>query len=188
MATGGYALQQSGTLSHRASRLMWLRSSIGVKARLVVLIGSPIDETGMMAIDKNSPLRHGKMTRPFLDDTVFINVTFMFGLAVSVSASIHRIRQNVMDRGISRSDPADRTGPAGGILLQGEGQLLRSEQEPDAARRAEFVKAFKDGADRADDCLVWMKQNFTILLSPNKPNRQTAAQFAARRFVTNTAV
>src|SRR3954464_8031642 len=97
---------------------MWLRSSIGVKARLVVLIGSPIDETGMMAIDKNSPLRHGKITRPFLDDTVFIDVTFMFGLAVGVSASI---RQNVMDRGIRRSHPADRTGPAGGILLQGEG-------------------------------------------------------------------
>ena len=75
----------------------------------------------MMAIDKNSPLRHGKMTRPFLDDTVFIDVTFMFGLAIGVSASIHRIRQNVMDRGISRSDPADRTGPAGGILLQGKG-------------------------------------------------------------------
>src|ERR1700760_1132263 len=167
---------------------MWLGASIGVKARLVVLIGSPIDETGMMAIDKNSPLRHGKMTRPFLDDTVFIDVTFMFGLAVGVSASIHRIRQDVMDRGISRSDPADRTGPAGGILLQGEGQLLRSEPEPDAARRADFVKALKDGADAGGDCPGWMKENFTILLSPNKTNRQTAAQFTVRRFVTNTAV
>src|SRR5438876_11790836 len=100
---------------------MWLRSSVGVKPRLVVLIGSPIDETGMMTIDKNRPLSHGKMARPFLDSTVFIDVAFMLGFAVGVSASIHRIREDVMDRGISRSDPADRTGSARGILLQGEG-------------------------------------------------------------------
>jgi hypothetical protein len=100
---------------------MWFRSSVGVKARLVALISSPIDETGMMAIDKNRPLSHRKMARPLLDSTVFIDVAFMLGFAVGVSASIHRIREDVMNGGIRRSDPTDRAGSARGILLQGEG-------------------------------------------------------------------
>jgi hypothetical protein len=33
-----------------------------------------------------------------------------------------------------------------------------------------------------------MKQDFTILFSPNKAYGQTATQLAARRFVANTAI
>jgi hypothetical protein len=114
---------------------MWLRPSVGVEPRLVVLIGSPIDETGMMAIDKNRPLSHGEMARPFLDSTVFIDIAFMLGFAVDVSASIHRIREDVMDRGISRSDPADRTWSAREILLQGRDNF--SDRNHSQTRRAE---------------------------------------------------
>lgn len=68
---------------------MFLRSSVGVKARLALLISGPIDETGVMTIDKDRPLSHGKMDRSFLDSTVFIDVAFVF--AVGESASIYRI-------------------------------------------------------------------------------------------------
>ena len=37
------------------------------------------------------------------------------------------------------------------------------------------------------DGLIGMQQHLTILLAPNKPGRQTAAQFAPRRLVANAA-
>src|SRR5215472_6188107 len=91
MATGGNALQQRRTLSHRASRLMRLRPGVGVEPRLVRLKGSPIDEAGVMIWDENGPLINGQMTHPLPDDTLFIYVAFAPSLAVGVSASIHRI-------------------------------------------------------------------------------------------------
>jgi hypothetical protein len=35
------------------------------------------------------------------------------------------------------------------------------------------------GADGARDGLVWMKQDFPLLFSPNQADRQAAAQFSA---------
>jgi hypothetical protein len=49
------------------------------------------------------------MAHPFFDDTLFIDVTFAARLAVGVSASIHRIGQDVVECGVSGRDPADRT-------------------------------------------------------------------------------
>src|ERR1035437_5861915 len=108
MATGGNALQQGGALSHRASRLMGLRPGVGIELRLVGLESGPIDEAGMMVGDENRPLLNGKMTYPFPDGAVFIDVAFVASFTVGVSASIHRIAQNVVDRSVGRSYPADR--------------------------------------------------------------------------------
>ena len=56
MAAGGDALQQCRAFSHRASRLMGLRTRVGVEPRLIGLEGRPIDEAGMMVRDENGPL------------------------------------------------------------------------------------------------------------------------------------
>jgi hypothetical protein len=91
MAACGHALQQCRPLSHRSSSLMRLRSRVGVEPRLIGFEGGPIDETRMMVPDENGPLIHGQMPRPLFDDTFFIDVAFVPGFAVGVSASIHRI-------------------------------------------------------------------------------------------------
>ena len=109
MATSGDALQQRRALSHRAPRLMGLRPGVGIEPRLIGLVGGPINEARVVVLDENGPLLHGQMTNPFPDRTVFIDVAFVLSLTVGVSASIHRIGENVVEGGVSRSDPADRT-------------------------------------------------------------------------------
>ena len=88
---------------------MGLRPGVGIEPRLVGLEGCPIDEAGMMVLDKNGPLLHGRMPDPFPDSTVFLDVAFVLSLTVGVRASIHRIGENVVECGVSRSEPADRT-------------------------------------------------------------------------------
>src|ERR1035438_6271509 len=78
------------------------------------------------------------------------------------------IGQNVVDCGISRSDPTDGANPTSGRLLQWKGQSFGAEPEPDAARGAELGEAFEDRADGAGDSLVRIKQDFAILFSPNE--------------------
>src|SRR6185503_13756065 len=87
---------------------MRLRSCVGIEPRLVGLEGCPIDETRMMVQDENGPLIHGKMPNAFPDGAVFIDIAFVAGLAVGVSASIHRIGEDLMECVVGRSDPADR--------------------------------------------------------------------------------
>src|SRR6266700_6175137 len=128
---------------------MGLRSSVGVEPCLIGLKGGPIDEAGMVVLDENGPLLHGKMSNPFSDRAVLINIAFVAGLAVRVSASIHRIGEDVVERGVSRSDPADRTGHTRRRRLQWKRQTIGAEPEPDAARRAEFGETFEDRADGA---------------------------------------
>jgi hypothetical protein len=100
MPTDSETLQQGAALSHRASRLMGLGPSVGVESRLIRLKGWPIDEPGMMIGDEHGPLPEGKMAQAFFDGALIIDVTFTSGLAVGVSASIHRIGQDVVDRGV----------------------------------------------------------------------------------------
>ena len=188
MAASGDALQQCRSFSHRASRLMRLRPGVGVEPRLIGLEGGPIDEAGMMIRDENGPLIHRKMTHSFLDGAVFIDVAFVAGLAVGVSASIHRIGKDVVECSVGRRDPADRARQAGGRRLQREGQAFGAEPEPDAARRAEFGETLEDRADGAGDGFVGMEQNFAILFSPDEADGQSAAQFAASGFVADAAI
>ena len=69
---------------------------VGIEPRLIGLKDRPIDEAGMMILNENGPLIHGQMPNAFPDDTVFINVAFALGFAVGVSASIHRIGQDLV--------------------------------------------------------------------------------------------
>src|SRR5947209_18583305 len=80
------ALQQCRSFSHGASCLMRTRSGVGIKPRLIGLIGRPIDEAGMVVLNENRPLIHRQMPTTFSDGAVFIKVAFVLGLAVGVSA------------------------------------------------------------------------------------------------------
>src|ERR1700693_2930254 len=109
MTASDDALQQCRSFSHSASCLMRFRSSVGIESCLIRLVCGPIDKTGMMVLDENCPPIHGEVAHAFLNGAVFIDVAFTLGLAVSISARIHRIREDVMDRGVRGSHPADRS-------------------------------------------------------------------------------
>ena len=168
--------------------MVGLWPGVGIEPSLVRLEGGPVDETRMVFQDENSPLSDGKVTCPFLDGAVFIDVAFVLGLAVGVSASIHRIGENVVERRVSRGDPADRPRLARGSLLQRKGQAFGAEPEPNTTRRTELGEALKDGADGAGNGLVRMKPDLTILLSPNETHRQSAAEFPASGLIADAAV
>ena len=159
--------------------------NVGIEAGLVGLVGCPVDEAWMMIRKKHRPLIQGQMTGSFSDRAVFIDVTFMASLAVSVCASIHRIGEHVVDGGVSRSNPADLALHAG---AQREGKSFGTEPEPDLAGRPEFGELREDRADGAGHGFVGMKENLAVLLAPHETYGQTAAQFAARGLVADTAV
>src|SRR6202171_2356495 len=96
-------------------------SGVGIESRLIGLIGRPIDEAGMMVLNENRTLIHGKMATTFSDGAVFIKVAFVPGLAVGVSASIHRIAEDVVKCCVGGNNPADRTRQAAGRGLQRKG-------------------------------------------------------------------
>src|SRR3954451_6800155 len=140
VAASSKALQQCRSLSHRSSRLMRLRPRVGIEPRLIGLKSGPIDEPRMMVPDENGPLIHWQMPYPLSDDTLFIDVAFVPRLAVGVSASIHRIGQNLVECVVGRSDPTDWARHTGGHRLQREQQTFRTEPEPNPACRTELVE------------------------------------------------
>src|ERR1035437_7490037 len=99
---------------------MWPGSGVGIKPRLIGLIGRPIDEAGMVVLNENRPLIHRQMSTTFSDGAVFIKIAFALGLAVRVSASIHRIAEDVVKFCIGENNPADQAQPAAGRGLQRE--------------------------------------------------------------------
>jgi hypothetical protein len=119
---------------------------------------------------------------------VFINVAFVLGLAVRVSASIHRISEDVVECGVSGDDPSDGTRYSGRCGLQRKRQTFRTKPEPDPSCRAEFVEPLEDRADRAGDGFIRMKEDFPILFSPDEAHGQAAPQFSASGFVADAAV
>src|SRR5437868_3123233 len=133
---------------------MGLRSRVGVEPCLIGLKGDPIDEAGMRVLDENGPLLQGKMSNPFSDRAVLIDVALVAGLAVRISASIHRIGEDVMECGVSRSDPADRTRHTRRRRLKWKRQTFRAEPEPDAARRTEHGETCEERADGAGTRLI----------------------------------
>jgi hypothetical protein len=103
LSTPGQALQQCGAFSHGATRLVRLRVDVAVDACLIDLERCPIDETWVMFGKKYGPLGNGQTTTSPPERSLFIDVTFMTRFSVGVSASIHRIREDMMDRGSVRS-------------------------------------------------------------------------------------
>ena len=170
------ALQQGRAFSHHASDAMWSRASIRVEALLIGFERCPVDESRVMFREEHAPLVPRKMTHAFFDVAVFIDVAFPSALAVSISASIHRIGQDVMNRGVSRNNPTNLSTRA---FLQRKRRSLRTQPKPDPPCGAELGEALEDRADRGGDRFIGMEQNFTVGLSPYEAHRQTPAQLAA---------
>src|SRR6516164_3949952 len=123
------------------------------------------------------------MTSAATESSLLVQVPFMTALSIDVSASIHRIGEDVMDGGIGRRDPTDRTLH---VLPHGEGEALGVEPKPDLTGRSQFREFRKDRADGADYTFIRMETNFAFLFSPHEAHWQAATQFAAGCFVANS--
>src|ERR1017187_307074 len=111
------------------------------------------------------------MPHPFSDCALCIDVAFVASFSVGVSASIHRIGQDLVDSMVGGSHPADRPRHASGSRLQREGQAFGTEPKPDPACRAEFGETLEDRADRTGNSRIGMEEDLAILLSPNQTDR-----------------
>src|ERR1700761_6094383 len=185
LAANSQTLQQCGALSHCAACLMRLGMNVGVDAGLVGLVGRPVDKTQVVIGKKHRPLGLGQMTCASAEPALFINVTFMAALSVSICASIYRIGEHMMDGGIRWSNPADRALHAG---AQRKEESFGTEPEPYLAGRSQFRKLREHCANGADHGFVGLKANFTVLLAPHKTYGQTTAQLAARGLVADSAI
>src|ERR1700687_2915878 len=126
LAANGQTLQQCRAFSHCAARLVRSGMHVGVDAGLVGLIGRPVDKAGMVIGKKHCPLGLGQMTGSSAHPALFIDVTLMAALSVSICASIHRVGEHMMDGGIRSSNPADRAVHGG---AQREGGSFGAEPE-----------------------------------------------------------
>src|SRR5436189_2171903 len=156
MTAGSQSLEQRGAFSQGASPLMRSRSSVAIEPTLIALEGGPVNEAGMVVGDEDRPLLEREMTHPLLDSTMFIDVALAASFAVRVSASIHRIGEDMVDGGVSGSDPANLSLRP---ILQREGQSFGAEPKPDPAGRAELGEALEDRAKRAGNGRIAREEN-----------------------------
>ena len=135
--------------------------------------------------EKHGPLGHGQTTASLAESSLVIDVPFPMRLPVGVRATIHWIREDGMDGGVSRNHP---TNVAFHVCASGEGKILGTEPEPDLASRSQFGELRKDCADRVDDGFIGMKTNLAVFFSPNEAHGQASAQFPACSFIANSTV
>src|SRR5437867_5432588 len=182
MTASGQALKQRRAFSQRPSLLVRSRSSVAIEPSLIALGGGPVNEAGMVVGDEERPLLERKMTHPFLDGTMFIDVALAASFAVRVSASIDRIGEDMVNGGVSGSDPANLSLRP---ILQREGQSFGAEPKPDPARRAELGEALEDRVNRSGHGGIGMEENFAVGFTPDKTNGHAAAQLTASRLVAD---
>src|SRR5487761_2381831 len=71
------ALQQGGAFSHGPSRLVWSGTHVLANARLVGLIGGPVNIAFVMRVNQNCPLRLRQLAAALLDFTLIVEHAFM---------------------------------------------------------------------------------------------------------------
>jgi hypothetical protein len=129
------ALQERRSLSPCASRWVWLRPGVGIESRRIGFEGDPVDATGMMVPEENGPWLPGQMPRRLSDHTLFIEVAFLPGLSVGISASIHRMGEDLRECRIRGA--TQRIGPGRPAGRVGSGKDKPSERNHSHTRRAE---------------------------------------------------
>src|SRR5262249_4222996 len=100
-------------------------------------------------------------------------------------AGVDGAGEHLVDGGVARLNPLDL---ASLMHLQREFEPFRAEPQPHPPGRAGLGELGKDLADGGADSFVRVETNLAILLAPDKADRQTAPEFAARRLIANAAI
>jgi hypothetical protein len=74
VSTGGHSLEERYAFSHGAAALVGLRTGVGAEARLIGLIGRPIDKARVVLGDKYGPLGTRQVTGPFFNHPLCIDI------------------------------------------------------------------------------------------------------------------
>lgn len=180
MAATGKTLQEGATLSHGTAALVRLRSRVRGETLLICFIGLPIDEAWMMLGDENLPLGTRQESNPLLARASAIENRLVASFAIDIGAGIDGIGQDLVDGGVACLDRADL---GAGVQLQREREPLGLKPEPNATHRSHLGKARKNIPNGGNDSLIGIEADLAISLAPDEADRQTAAQFAARRLV-----
>jgi hypothetical protein len=90
-----------------------------------------------------------------------------------------------MDGRVCRHNPPDLPGRT---RLRRQRQAVRAEPKPHLTHGSQFRETVKHRANRSSDRFIGMNAHFTIVIAPDKADRQAAPQLAALRFVSNAAI
>ena len=166
MTATGETLQQGTAFSHSAILLVGSRSRILGDARLIGLVGLPVDEPRMMLRYEHLPVATRKMPDALMPSAASIQHRLGASLSVGVGTGIDGIGQHVVNGRVARVDPADVVAL---VHLQRKRQTFRTEPEPDAAGRTGLGKFGEDAANRRHDSFVWVETDFAVGVAPNNP-------------------
>src|SRR5438094_5088773 len=139
----------------------------------------------MLLGDEDLPLGARQGSNPLLARASAIENRLLACFAIDIGTGIDRIGQDLVDGGVACFDPADL---GTGMQLQRKLKPLGTKPEPNATCRSHLGKARKNIANGGNDSLIGMEADLTISLAPDEADRQTAAQFAARRLVADSTV
>ena len=163
---------------------MRLRMGVGGNARPIGFIGRPVDKARVMLWDEDRPFGAWQLAGlPFAPPgRIERDLTARF--SVDIGARVSRVCQHMINCGVARVDPPDRCTIMG---LHRKGQALAAQPKPDPTHRTEFGKAREDGADCRGHRRIGVKADLAVLFAPDEAHRETATQFAPRRFVADAA-
>ena len=134
---------------------------------------------------QDGPLVDGEITSSFLDQSLLIEVPLTTSLPIDVCTGIHRVGEDMVDRSISGSDPAQL---AMGVVLRREGQTLGAEPKPDLTHRPQFCEAVKHRTDGAGNCFVWVKAYLAVAIAPDQADGQSPTQFTACCLIADSSI
>jgi hypothetical protein len=121
----------------------------------------------------------------FLDLSLIIDITLTPRFPIGVGACIHRIGEDMVDRGVSRWGP---TNVVGLVKPKGKVQAFGVKPEPHSSCRTQLGKTLEHRANGGDHRGIGVETHLAVLIAPDEANRQPATQFAAGGLVTDAPV
>src|SRR5215469_11776573 len=113
------------------------------------------------------------MADSFSDDAVLIDIAFVTSFTINIGTGINGIAEHVIDGDVGRSDPTkllavseSRHDPQ---WVLREGQVFRTEPQPDLACRSQFGELGQDRAEAAANRFVRVKTDFASLFPHTNP-------------------
>ena len=173
---GGQALQQGAALADGpGARLVTDRAGVGGDLLGVGQVGVPVDITGMVVLDQDLPLLAGQDPTAGPDLAVLTQAAFELRSSVDIGAGIGRVGQHVVHGVVGRLDPSDLSSMQIRRWGQRPLQALCAQPQPHRAGRSARSELLEHRSDDTPHRLVRMKQDLGGALTPDQPNRQSAA-------------
>ena len=164
-------------------------TDIAADPGLVPQVGVPVDESLVVVDDADLPLVAGQHLSPCSRCAVLADVSVLAGAPEGIGATVGGMGQDVVDRVIGRVDPDDPVGRRDvSTSDQRQFQALIPQPQPHCPHRTTGGELLEDGSDDAADGLVGVFEDLSVGLTPDQPDRQPDAQFAARGLVAQAAV